>query len=609
MTEKTVNDLSIMIGGDAGQGVESSGAGFCLALARTGLQLFALQDYRSQICGGHNFYEIRISDRPLYSHREPIHVLIALTPESVALHLDSIAPGGAVILPEKFEIDEAPLKERGISVDSLPLMKIAEEHGNRLMLNTAALAATAALTGFPLEYMEQVIRENFGKKSAELADTNVAVARAAHELAMERFGEDFPFRIEPPKKATKRMLMNGNEAIALGALAGGCRFVSAYPMTPGTSIIEFLSALPHEYGVVAKHAEDEIAAVCMALGASFTGARAMTPTSGGGFSLMVEAVGLAGMTEVPLVLVDAQRGGPSTGLPTRTEQSDLLFTIHASQGEFPRIVTAPTTIEECFEAGWRAFNLADKYQCPVIIMTDTFLASSLRTLEMDAIDFGRVVIDRGATVKSTDVDGESNGYLRFRFSDDGISPRALPGRGTATITAASDEHDETGHITEDSDNRVRMMNKRMQKLETARAEMKSPILYGPKDADLTLVCWGSTFGACREAVDEINAEGGSSANVLRIIDLWPMREEEVREALESCKRRVLVEQNYTAQLGKLIRMTTGIEMDDTLTKFDGRPFSPPEIKQRLGLEAGSGNEVGPKDLQRADQEYVVRRLR
>ena len=588
MTDRTVNDLSIMIGGDAGQGVESSGGGFALALARAGLQLFAMQDYRSQIRGGHNFYEIRVGERPLYSHREPVHVLIALTPESVALHLDSIAPGGAVIFPEKFEIDEGPLKERGINVEALPLMKIAEEHGNRLMLNTAALASVAALTGFPLKYMEQVIRENFGKKSEELADTNVSVARAAHELAVERFGDDFPFRIEPDESAPKRMLINGNEAIALGALAGGCRFVSAYPMTPGTSIIEYLSALPHEYGVVAKHAEDEIAAVCMALGASFTGARAMTSTSGGGFSLMVEAVGLAGMTEVPLVVVEAQRGGPSTGLPTRTEQSDLLFAIHASQGEFPRVVTAPSTIEECFEAGWRAFNLADKYQCPVIIMTDTFLASSLRTLEMDAIDFGDVVIDRGSTLRLGEGHSGSNGYLRFQFSDDGISPRALPGQSEATVTAASDEHDETGHITEDSDNRIRMMTKRMRKLETAEAEMRAPIFYGPEGADVTLVCWGSTYGACREAVDEINAEGGS-ANVLRIIDLWPLPTEAVRSALESTKRTVAVEQNYTGQLAKLIRMTTGFAMDDALTKFDGRPFSPPEIKERLGLEVGSGN--------------------
>lgn len=586
VTDGTVNDLSIMIGGDAGQGVESSGAGFCLALARAGLELFAMQDYRSQIRGGHNFYEIRVGERPLYSHREPVHLLLALTPESVSLHVDNIAPGGAVIFPDNFEIDEAPLKERGVNIDSLPLMAIAEEHGNRLMLNTALLAAAAALTGFPLSYMEEVIRQNFGKKSAELADTNVQVARAAHDVAVQRFGTNFPFRIEPVPDAPKRMLINGNEAIALGALNGGCRFMSAYPMTPATSIIEYLSALPHDYNMVTKHAEDEIAAICMALGASFTGARAMTATSGGGFSLMVEAMGLAGMEEVPLVIVNAQRGGPSTGLPTRTEQSDLLFTIHASQGEFPRVVMAPTTIEECFEAGWRSFNLAEKYQCPVVVLTDQFLASSLRTLEPDAIDFNQVTIDRGKTIPSGEAGGD--GYMRFQFSDDGISPRAFPGLAAATVTASSDEHDETGHITEDSANRVRMMTKRMQKLVTAEPDLKPPALYGPSGADVTLVCWGSTWGACREAADEMNAAGGS-VNVLHFTDLWPMPEQVTRDALDACKRTVLVEQNYTGQLGKLIRMATGIELDDSITRFDGRPISPLEIRQKLGMEAGRGN--------------------
>jgi 2-oxoglutarate ferredoxin oxidoreductase subunit alpha len=579
-----------MIGGDAGQGVESSGAGFALALSRAGLNLFAMQDYRSQIRGGHNFYEIRVGERPLYSHREPVHVLIALTPESVELHVDSMAEGGAVVFPDKFEIDEGPLKARGVSVDALPLMQIAEEHGNRLMINTAALAVCAALTGFPLEYMEEVVRQNFGKKSAELAETNISVARAAHNLAIERFGTDFPFRIEPVKDAPKRMLINGNEAIALGALVGGCRFMSAYPMTPATSVIEYLASLPREYGVVTKHAEDEIAAVCMALGASFTGARAMTATSGGGFSLMVEAMGLAGMEEIPLVIIEAQRGGPSTGLPTRTEQSDLLFAIHASQGEFPRIITAPATIEECFESGWRAHNLADKYQCPVVVMTDQFLSSSLRTLELDAFDFSDVVIDRGKTLRPQELQALNNGYLRYQFSDDGISPRAYPGYPGAVITSASDEHDETGHITEDSENRIRMMTKRMIKEQTVLPELKAPVSYGPEGADVTLICWGSTYGACREAVDEINAEGGS-ANVLHFVDLWPFPEEPARRALEACKRTVIVEQNYTAQLAKLIRMTTGIEMDGALTRFDGRPISPLEIKQELGMEALSGHKA------------------
>ncbi len=585
--DNVTNDMSIMIGGDAGQGVESSGAGFCLALARAGIHVFAMQDYRSQIRGGHNFYQIRLGTRPLYSHSDPVHLLLALTPESVPLHVDKIAEGGAVIFPEKFEIDEEPLRKRGISVDALPLIKIAEEHGNRLMANTAALGAAAGITDFPIEFMESVIRDNFAKKGGQVVDSNLKVAQAAYDAARRRYGGEFRYKVKPVEGAPARMLINGNEAIALGALAGGCRFASAYPMTPGTSIFEWLAAVPHEYGMVTKHAEDEIAAVCMAIGASFAGARAMTVTSGGGFSLMVEAMGLAGMTEVPLVIVEAQRGGPSTGLPTRTEQSDLLFVINAAQGEFPRIVTAPATVEECFEAGWRAFNLADKYQCPVIVMTDSFLASSLRTLEMDAINFETVEIDRGATLGYDEIERLTDGYRRFEFTESGVSPRALPGHPRAILTVASDEHDEAGHITEESANRVRMMQKRMRKLDRARSEMRPPALYGPDDAEVTLVCSGSTYGACREAADQMNGTGGS-VNVLTFSDLWPLPAEAQR-ALTACRRTVTVEQNYTSQLAKLLRMMTGVDVDRTLNKYDGRPFAPEEIAAALGKEVLSGH--------------------
>ncbi len=582
-----MNDMSIMIGGDAGQGVESSGAGFSLSFARAGLHVFAMQDYRSRIRGGHNFYQIRLSERPRYSHSNPVHLLLALTPESVGMHLDNMAEGGAVVFPERFQIDEEPLRKRGVRMDALPLIRIAEEHGNRIMANTAALGAAAGIVEFPFEYMESVIRDNFARKGQEVIDSNVKVAQVAYEMAKQRYGSDFPYKLRPPQGAPKRMLINGNEALAMGALAGGCRFISAYPMTPATTIVEWLAALPPEYGVVTKHAEDEIAAACMAIGASYAGARAMTATSGGGFCLMVEAMGLAGMTEVPMVIVQAQRGGPSTGLPTRTEQSDLLFAISAAQGEFPRIVTAPGTVEECFEAGWRAFNLAEKYQCPVVVLTDQSLTSSLRTLDMDAVDFGSVKIDRGSTLTYEELDRLSDGYKRFEFTETGISPRAIVGHPKAVFAASSDEHDETGHITEEIENRRRMMHKRMRKLEEAEKEMRPPALYGPEEADVTLVCWGSTYGSCREAADEINAAGGS-ANVLQFVDLWPLPAQAAERALRACKRSVAVEQNYTSQLARLLRMATGVQVDRTLTKYDGRPFAPEEIVAELGLTVAGG---------------------
>jgi 2-oxoglutarate ferredoxin oxidoreductase subunit alpha len=322
----------------------------------------------------------------------------------------------------------------------------------------------------------------------------------------------------------------------------------------------------------------------MALGASFAGARAMTATSGGGLSLMVEAMGLSGITEVPVVMVDAQRGGPSTGMPTHTEQSDLLFVIHASQGEFPRVVLAPGTVQECFEAGWRAFNLADRYQCPVVIMTDTLLASSLQTLDARDIDFTSVVIDRGKTLDNREV---SVDYKRFAHSPDGVSPRALPGNPAAVVTASSDEHEEDGHISEAAAVRTPMMRKRMQKLETARHEMRLPSLYGPEEAELTLIAWGSTHGTVRHAVDLLNASG-ESARMLHFSDLWPLPVDALRETLSTCRRAIVVEQNYTAQLATLLRMMTGFEADMTLTKYDGRPFGPDDIVAAVRREVGVG---------------------
>ncbi len=581
------NDMSIVVGGDAGQGVESSGAGFSLACARAGLHVFTMQDFRSQIRGGHNFYQIRLGERPVYSHSNRIQVLLALTAESVAVHEDEIVDDGAVILPAGTEADTERLKKRGVLVDSLPLMAIAEEHGNRLMLNTALLGALAGLTGFPFENMADVIRENFARKGQQVVDSNLKVAEAAYDLAAKRYGDSFRYRLKAVEGAPRRMLMNGNEAIALGALAAGCRFVGAYPMTPATSVVEYLAKVPHEYGVVMKHAEDEIAAACMTAGASFVGARALTSTSGGGFCLMVETMGLVGMTEVPLVIVDVQRAGPSTGHPTRTEQSDLLFAVHAAHGDFPRVVLAPGTIEECFEAGWRVFNFADKYQCPVVLLSDSFLATQLRTLDEDAIDFGSVVIDRGATLTHEDLDRLENGYLRFKFTETGVSPRAILGHPKAVHVAATDEHGESGHITEVIPNRQRMMKKRMQKLEEARKEMRAPAFYGPADAETTLVCWGSTYGACREAADMLIAKG-QKVNVLKFQDVWPLPTEAALQALNSCKRVVAVEQNYSSQLTRLLRQATGFEIKETINKYDGRPLAPEYIISGLGQEVASG---------------------
>jgi len=535
----------------------------------------------SRIRGGNNFFQIRVAEHPLYSHTDELHLLLALNEESIERYRDEVAEGGGIIYDEQLKIEAANLEERGIKAFRVPLAKIAqEEGGSKVMANTAALGATAGVTKYGLEQIEGVIRDNFARKGDAVVTANLKVARRAYEYTRDRYAADFNYWLEPVG-APPRMVINGNQALCLGALAAGCRFVSAYPMTPASSIIEWMSARAARYGIVTKQTEDEIAAIGMAIGAAHVGARAMTATSGGGFSLMVEALGLAGMTETPLVIVEVQRPGPSTGMPTRTEQADLLFALHASQGEFPRIVLAPGTVEECFQAGARAFNLAEKYQCPVIIISDNFLANSLRSVDKGTLDFAGVEIDRGELLTGEQLDQIPDGYLRYAVTGSGVSPRALPGHPNAVHIASSDEHDEFGHFEdEDPENRVRMVQKRLRKMETAVREMNRPTRHGPVDAEITLVCWGSAYGPVREAVDRLNGNG-ARVNLLHFVDIWPFPEEKVAPLVESARYLVAVENNATGQFARLLRAHTGRQVDGKILRFDGRPLSPDYILARL----------------------------
>ena len=574
------NDMTFKIGGEAGQGVESSGAGFAQALARCGLHVFGLQGYMSRIRGGHNFYQIRASESPLYSHTDEVHLLMALIPETIERHGQEVVAGGGIIYEESLQVDMGDLERRGVKTFPVPLLKTAEEVGNKVMANTAALGAAVGVTECHFERMATIIRDNFAKKGQEVVDANMEVGRRAYDFARDRYAADFDYKMEP-MEAPPRMVINGNQAICLGALLAGCRFMSAYPMTPATSIIEWMSAHAARYGIVTKHTEDEIAAILMAIGANHAGVRGMTATSGGGFSLMVEALGLAGMTETPLVIVEAQRPGPSTGMPTRTEQGDLLFILHASQGEFPRIVLTPGTVEECFYAGWRAFNLAEKYQCPVIILVDNFLANSLRTIERKEFHFEAVEVDRGKLLAEEELDQLSDGYKRYAITETGISPRALPGHPNAVFVACSDEHTEDGHFEdEDPENRVRMVQKRLRKMEAAVEEMRAPALYGPQEAELTFIGWGSTYGPIREAVDRLNEEG-NKANFLHFTDIWPFPEDRVCPLLESANYLVDVESNATGQFARFLWTCAGRKVDHKILRYDGQPLSPEYILARL----------------------------
>ena len=570
-------DLTVRICGAAGDGIESSGAGFCKAITRGGLYVFGLPDYYSRIRGGHNFYSIRISDQPLYTHTEQVHLLLALTEETIPRHIDQVVSGGAIVYDDKLDIDPNVFEGRDILPVALPMSKKAQElAGTVLARNTLALGFASGITGLDLSPIQGIIRENFARKGQAVIDGNLAAADWGYTEGQKHVNA-FPFELPNVPNAPQRLVLDGTAAFAMGALAGGCRFVSGYPMTPGSPVLHWMAAHSQEYGVVIKHTEDEIAGINMAIGAAHMGARALVPTSGGGFALMVEALGLAAITETPVVIYNAQRPGPATGLPTRDEQGDMLFMLHASQGEFPRFLLTPGTHPQAFEAGWRAFNLAETYQTPALVLSDHYLAVAVRTIDADELDFEAVKIDRGALLSDADLDALQAPYHRFQVTDSGISPRAVPGHPNAVWTSTSNEHDERGAITEEPAERVAQVDKRARKTVGMRQEMTQPALYGPAGATTTYVCWWSTYGPLREAVDRMNAQAPGSANMLHLNDLWPLPVAALEAALAQAQRLVAVEVNSTAQLATLIRAHTGRAMDSTILRYDGRALTPEYI--------------------------------
>lgn len=563
-----------MVGGEAGQGVQSVGFILAKAFARGGYHVFADQDYESRIRGGHNFFRVRVSDSEVGTISEKLDILLALNQETMELHHRELVRGGVTVFDgEKIK----DIKSDG-AFFSVPLGKLAEEKaGTRLMANTVALGVALGLVHYDLATLTGVLRKHFG--TGETGEGNVKAAARGYEYAANNFKGELK-QIPSPLSDKKRMLINGNEAIALGAVAAGCTFMAAYPMTPVTSIMEYLASKSDELGLVVVQPEDEISAVNTIIGAAFTGARAMTATSGGGFCLMVEGLGLAGITETPIVVVLGQRPGPAIGLPTRTEQGELLFAIHASHGEFPRAVLAPATIEDAFWLTVKAFNLAEKYQLPVILLTDQHLASSYSTI--DKFDLSKVNIDQGLLLTKEEIVtlGE---YKRHKITPSGISPRALPLEGNALVVTDADEHDEEGHLIEDADIRSRMMLKRLRKLDGLRDEIQRPRIYGPQKAEIALIGWGSTYGALKETVDILRGDG-LDVSLLHLNEIWPFPAGAVTDTFDGVRKSFVVENNATGQLARLIRAETGKKVTGSILKFDGRPFTPTLIVSELRKE-------------------------
>jgi 2-oxoglutarate ferredoxin oxidoreductase subunit alpha len=565
-------DLNIMIGGAAGQGVHAITAPLARVMVRQGCRVLFVQDYQSRIRGGHLFNRIRVADQPLVSSREGIDLLVALNQETIQLHRDELAPGG-VIIYDASGVTELPPGVSTLALtagDLLPDAKAAE-----VAINAGASGALLGLLKVPLEPLMELLWEAFAAKGTEVVGWNHKAAAAGY-----RQGAAVSYRYSLAGMAAPsqpRLLISGHEAIALGALAAGLQFLSGYPMTPWSSVLNAVGSRAQKWGVVVEQAEDEIAAINMAIGASYAGVRAMTGSSGGGFSLMVEALGLAACSETPLVIVEAQRPGPSTGLPTRTGQGDLSFVLSAGQGDFPRAVLAPGSPAQGFALTARAFNLADRYQLPVIIITDQYLGDTNVTHEPE--DFpGEVRIDRALA------DGPADGpYERYALTADGISPRRRPGFGPVVV-ADSDEHTPDGHLTEDLKVRIEMHDKRLRKLTGLVRELNGVTTAGPADAPLTLAGWGSSLGPVTEAVARLNA-GKTPARMVHLSELWPFPAGPVTAAIGSPKKLVMVEMNATGQGSRLLRQETGIAADHLVLKDDGAPLTPEYILRALAGHA------------------------
>ncbi|MDI6844247.1 MAG: 2-oxoacid:acceptor oxidoreductase subunit alpha [Anaerosomatales bacterium] len=578
---ETPAELRVRIGGEAGFGIKAAGQLLARAFAREGLEVFDLTEYPSLIRGGHNTYLLRVSQEPVYSHVEPVDVLACLNRETLERHHAEVVDGGAVIFdPDDFGAEGVPGRLRAVPVQ---LTAIARDAGGKIMRNTVALGAVLGLVGFPLEPLADSLRQQFARKAPEVAENNIAAARAGYDAARAAC-PDFSVRIEPAPDAPPRLLVDGNEAIGLGALAAGIGFYAAYPMTPASSLLHFMAAHERSAGVVVKHTEDEIAAMNMVVGAAFGGTRAMCATSGGGFALMVEAFGMAGVSESAVVVGVFTRPGPATGMPTWTEQSDLRYVIHAAQGEFPRVVLAPGDREDAFRLAWQAFNVADQLQTPVVILGDSYLSDNRQTVPL--FDLSEVTVERGKLIARGDVAehpdaiGPDGVYLRYKVTDDGVSWRALAGVRGATQLANSYEHDERGFGApgEDAAVRAAQNEKRMRKLELARTLVPPPARFGapPEQADLGIVLFGTTKGPAREAARMLEREGVRVA-ILQVVTVWPFPAEEVAAFMDAAPKTAVVEGNYAGQLESLVREHALRVPDARLHRYDGRPFSPEQI--------------------------------
>jgi 2-oxoglutarate ferredoxin oxidoreductase subunit alpha len=572
-------DFTVKIGGEAGFGIMTTGLVLGKIAIRSGYYAYEYSEYPSLIRGGHNVVEVRISNEPVYSQEQKVDILVCLNEETYEKHKDELKDHAVVLYDkQKTNLKEVLEPNKNITYIDLPLSKILTENGFPIvMMNNIALGALMHIIGADLNLLNQIISESFGKKSQEIVDKNIKAAGFGYDSVKQSYPSGYNLKIGKKENAKAKIYATGNEIIGLGAIAAGCKFYVAYPMTPSSALLHYLAANAEKADMVVKHAEDEISVINMALGASWAGVRSMVGTSGGGFALMVETIALAGITEIPVVILLGQRPGPATGMPTWTEQGDLLFALFSGHGEFPKILLAPGDIDEAYKLTIQAFQLADKYQTPVIILADKYLLEGHQTIDLSAVSDHKYEINRGKLLSQKELDTITK-YLRYQKTADGISPRVIPGMKGSLHQANSYEHLEDGHTTEEASERKKQVDKRNAKFTTYLQEnAKDPVFYGNNQANLTVISWGSMKGPLLQAL-----KGNENLfNFLHFTHVWPLDGKKIKKILQSLKKILILENNSTAQFSKLLTMETGIQFENYLLKYDGRPIYPEEIINKV----------------------------
>lgn len=551
-------NYTILIGGAAGQGMDTLAELLTRTLKRHGYNVFKHADYMSRVRGGHNFIQIRFSDKPLYTYEDKVDLIFALNQETIEIHSERLKDGGIIIADHSIS-NEA-------NVMAIGLEEAAKEAGNKRAMTTVGMGVILKLLGMDhgkaIEVMKTVMKESILQVNIDAIEKGFGMVKSINNLEI---------------LDDNKILIDGNSSVAMGAAAAGCRYYCGYPMTPSTTVLSNLGKWGNHLGIMTEQVEDEVAALNMALGASYAGVRAMTGSSGGGIALMTEALSLAGIIETPVVIINVQRPGPATGLPTRTEQGDLRFAMHSGHGEFQRMIISLRTAEDSFYQTARAFNLAEKYQIPVILLSDQFLADGEATIE--PFDFGRITIERNL---ATDQEVGQDRYKRYKITESGISPRMIPGKFEGqTVLVDSDEHDEYGNITESSKVRTDMVDKRARKEKMLLDEVQEPWIIGQENPKYLVVCWGSVAGPVTEAIERMVQEG-ASIGALAFGDIYPFPTRTLLEKAASAHKIIDVENNSTAQLDGLMRQFALLSSDEKILKYDGRAFSGDELYNRLG---------------------------